>query len=87
MSEYIPVRAGFISLDVLSAHADRNELRQWLGSAPANPSTIFLTHAEPKSAEALAGLLRSEGLETVIPKLGEQFELEPGSKSYGPPVT
>ena len=80
--EYIPVRAGFLSLDVLSAHADRNELLRWLGSAPANPRTVFLTHGEPRSAEALAGLMRTEGFNAVIPKLGEQFEFDPGSTKW-----
>ena len=82
--EYIPVRAGFLSLDVLSAHADRNELLRWLDSVPAHPSTIFLTHGEPESAEALAGLMRSEGLNPVIPKLGEQFEFAPSSMKWLP---
>ena len=80
--EYIPVRAGFLSLDVLSAHADRSELLRWLGSAPGNPRTIFLTHGEPRSAEALAGLMLPEGLNAVIPKLGERFEFDPGSTKW-----
>jgi metallo-beta-lactamase family protein len=80
--EYIPVRAQFISLDTLSAHADRNELLRWLHSAPGNPRTIFLTHGEPESAEALAGRMRSEGLNVVVPNLGEQFEFESGSSGW-----
>ena len=80
--EYIPVRAQFVSLDTLSAHADRNELLRWLHSAPANPRTIFLTHGEPASAQALAGRMRSEGLNVVVPKLGEQFEFDSRSSTW-----
>jgi len=57
---------------------------RWLGSAPANPSTIFLTHGEPQSATALAGRLRSEGLRPVIPNLGEVFEFDWGSNKWLP---
>jgi metallo-beta-lactamase family protein len=80
--EYIPVRAQFISLDTLSAHADRDDLLRWLHSAPRNPRTTFLTHGEPASAEALAGRMRSEGLNVVVPKLGEQFVFDSGSSAW-----
>jgi metallo-beta-lactamase family protein len=82
--EYIPVRAQFISLETLSAHADRNELLRWLQSAPASPKTVFLTHGEPQSAEALVGRLGSEGLGVVVPKLGEQFDCDSGSGKWIP---
>ena len=80
--EYVPVRSAFVSLDVLSAHADRDELLRWVGSAAHPPKTIFLTHGEPHSAEALAARIRSLGLNTLIPNLGEQFELDSSASRW-----
>ncbi len=80
--EYIPVRARFISLDMLSAHADRDELLRWVSSSPSQPRTIFLTHGEPKSAEALAGVLGEKGFHTVIPGLGDEYTFDPSVSGW-----
>jgi metallo-beta-lactamase family protein len=74
--EIIPMRAKFISLDVLSAHADSAELLRWLHSGPRLPHTTFLTHGEPDSAAALARVLRAEGLDVKVPGLGDVFEYD-----------
>ncbi|MGM9489171.1 MBL fold metallo-hydrolase [Ideonella sp. YS5] len=51
--EQVPVRAELTHLDVLSAHADRDELLAWAGALPAAPRQIFVTHGEPVAADAL----------------------------------
>jgi metallo-beta-lactamase family protein len=80
--EFIPVRAKFISLDVLSAHADREELLRWLHSAPSLPGTTFLTHGEPESTRALAQRLRGEGLRVLTPTLGQKYAFDQVSGAW-----
>lgn len=50
---YVPVRAEVANLDMLSAHADREQLQAWLGAMPAPPRRVFVTHGEPVAADAL----------------------------------
>lgn len=71
--EDIPVRAQFISVEGLSAHADSTGLMRWLHTAPAPPRTVFLVHGEPESAAALALRVKGEGIRTVVPELGQRF--------------
>jgi metallo-beta-lactamase family protein len=74
--ENVPVRARFIPIGGLSAHADRGELLRWVRSQPKPPQTIFVVHAEEKAANAFARLLSSElGVRTIEPELGQRFEL------------
>lgn len=51
--EYVPVRAEVVSLGNLSAHADAEEILDWLAQAPAPAPSIYLTHGEPAAADAL----------------------------------
>lgn len=50
---YFPVRAAVRNLETLSAHADRDEIVQWLRKLPQAPQRLFLTHGEPAAADAL----------------------------------
>jgi metallo-beta-lactamase family protein len=73
----VPVRARFIPIGGLSGHADRGELLRWLRTQPKPPSTIFITHSEPKASSAFARLLRDElSVRVIEPSLGERFDLE-----------
>lgn len=47
-------------LEGLSAHADRDELRQWLAAAPAPPRHVWLVHGEGPARAALAEVLRAD---------------------------
>ena len=51
--QYVPVRAEVISLGNLSAHADADEILQWLEKMPSPPRTVYLTHGEPAAADTL----------------------------------
>jgi metallo-beta-lactamase family protein len=73
----VPVRAQFVCVSGLSAHADRSELLRWVKTQPKRPERVFITHAEEKASAAFAKLLRSElSLRTFEPKLGERFDLD-----------
>ena len=50
---WIPIRAEVRNLDMLSAHADSEELLQWLRGFATPPKRIQLTHGEPAAADAL----------------------------------
>jgi metallo-beta-lactamase family protein len=74
--EDVPVRARVADLGGFSGHADAGEIEGWLGRMPKPPKTIFLTHGEPASAQALAERLRRErGLTVQVPRLDEVVTL------------
>lgn len=48
-----PVRAQVENLDMLSAHADRNELLDWIGRLDKPPQQVFVVHGEAEASDAL----------------------------------
>jgi metallo-beta-lactamase family protein len=73
---YVPVRAQVENLDMLSAHADRDELMRWLRGLKQPPRTTFITHGEPVAADALRHQIEEElGWACVVPDHGQQVEL------------
>ncbi len=70
------VRAEVQSLHAFSAHADRDDLLDFVRGMDRPPREIFLVHGEESQTAALADGLRSQGrIQVEIPKLGERFEL------------
>lgn len=58
-----------------SVHAD--ELLGWLHELPSPPESVFVTHGEPSSAQALASRIRTElDAAVVVPRLGERVRLD-----------
>jgi len=53
----VPIRAEVASLDSLSAHADYEEILDWLGHLGKPPIATFVTHGEADAAESLARLI------------------------------
>jgi metallo-beta-lactamase family protein len=69
-------RAEVVSLSGYSAHADRNELRDWVRRLGGPIRRAFVVHGEPPALDAMATILKEEGVrEAVIPKHGESFDL------------
>lgn len=56
--KYIPVAAQVRHLDVLSAHADQQELLWWLSEMKAPPGQLYLVHGEATARDALRVKLR-----------------------------
>lgn len=74
--EMFPVRAQFIDVHGLSAHADRRELIRWLRSAERLPKVVFVVHGEPEAAMAMAALIEKElSIRTVVPRMGDRHDL------------
>jgi metallo-beta-lactamase family protein len=70
------VRAGVETLGGYSAHADRNELRQWLRKLGGPIRRAFVVHGEADAAQAMAQLLREEGVRQVdVPTRGQSYDL------------
>lgn len=51
--ERLPIRAEIVQLDNTSAHADGDDVIDWLGHIQKTPRKIFITHGEPEAAAAL----------------------------------
>lgn len=73
--EDVPVRAEVVQLDSLSAHADREDLVEWVAAAP-DPHEIFIVHGEPAASDALRREIRDRiSLEPIVPEYRETTEL------------
>jgi metallo-beta-lactamase family protein len=69
-------RAEVESITGYSAHADAEELRAWVRRLGGPIRRAFVVHGESPALEAMAGILREEGIREVkIPGHGESFEL------------
>ncbi len=69
-------RAEVETIGGYSAHADRNELRAWVRQLGGPIRRAFVVHGEAPALEAMAGILRAEGIrDVVVPKHGDSVEL------------
>jgi len=74
--EYVPVRAQVHNLDLLSAHADADEILRWLHGFNAPPKMTFITHGEPAASDALRHRIENElGWRCLVPDHGQRVEL------------
>jgi metallo-beta-lactamase family protein len=58
--EYLPVRAEVSNLDMLSAHADADEIMRWLRNMKRPPRMTFVTHGEAAASDALRLRIQDE---------------------------
>lgn len=74
--EPVRLRAEVVKLNELSAHADQQELLDWLKPMSGSVKKVFLIHGEVSQAQALAARIRNDlGLECEIPERGQTVEL------------
>jgi metallo-beta-lactamase family protein len=74
--QYVPVRAEVQNLDMLSAHADRDQLLGWLAKLPKPPQRVFVNHGEPVAADALRRVIQDRfGWNVTVPEYRASFEL------------
>ncbi len=72
-----PVHAAIKKIDSLSAHADYDEILEWLSHFEKKPKKVFLTHGELESAQALKEKIEERfGWSVVIPEYLESFDLD-----------
>jgi metallo-beta-lactamase family protein len=74
--EDIPVKCHIEHINGLSAHADKEELLQWLSNFEDKPKKTFIVHGEKESAETFAETIREKFQWNVfVPQYLESFEL------------
>jgi metallo-beta-lactamase family protein len=75
LGQRYPVRARVTEITGFSAHADRNELLEWMSGI--NPRRVFVVHGEIKSAKEFGKFLRQErGWKVNVPMYGESAALD-----------
>jgi metallo-beta-lactamase family protein len=68
--KYYPVKATIKSVESLSAHADQNELLDWMNGIKNIPEKVFLIHGEPNALDAFRVKLKDiYNWNVIIPKL------------------
>jgi Cft2 family RNA processing exonuclease len=78
------VRCQVRSIAGFSAHADENELLDWIGrfgngkerGDPGFPRTVFLVHGDPEAQAELEPKVRALGMDTHVPRWHERVALE-----------
>ncbi|MCC7126793.1 MAG: MBL fold metallo-hydrolase [Acidobacteria bacterium] len=76
LGQEIPVNATVAKLNAMSAHADANEIIQWLRTFPKAPGITYLVHGEPPAQQALKVRIEQEmGWRVHVPAHGEKVEI------------
>lgn len=76
--EPVRVEAEIHSIDGFSAHADQQELINWVKGFPEPPKRLYLVHGEPEAQEALAARITTEmNIPVFRPQLDETVVLTP----------
>ena len=71
-----PVRAEIANLEMLSAHADADEMMAWLRGFAHPPRTTFIVHGEPVAADVLRRRIQDElGWHARVPEYRDSVAL------------
>lgn len=74
--QLVPIRAEVVSLDMFSAHADRDELLRWLGGFETAPRMTFVTHGELEASDTFRHCIQEKlGWNARVPEHGERVDL------------
>lgn len=77
LGEEYKVKAKIVQINGFSAHADRNEMLNWLKNFKSPPKQIFLVHGEAESAQAFGAFLRDKtGWQVSVPAYEDQVVLD-----------
>lgn len=72
----VTIRAEVRNLTMLSAHADADELLDWMRGADAAPRAVYVNHGEPDAADVLRRRIQDElGWSSHVPEQMERVEL------------
>ena len=83
----VAINAEVVQLSAASAHADANEVLDWLRAAPRPPRGVFVTHGEPDAADTLRLRIERElGWNALVPDYLECVDLMAQPESAVIPV-
>lgn len=72
MGEDITVKAKIYNLDGFSAHADQEQLLNWIGHFTSKPAGVFIVHGEHDMSQPLAELISEQlSISTAVPRFGD----------------
>ena len=70
----LPVRAELVQLTSASAHADSNQLMDWLRTLPHAPRRVFVTHGDPEASDRLRFRIEHElRWQALVPEHGSTW--------------
>ncbi|MDO8432619.1 MAG: MBL fold metallo-hydrolase [Candidatus Binatus sp.] len=76
LGAYVPVSAEVVEVPAFSAHADQNEIVNWLKQAKVRPQLVYVVHGAPAASEALrARIVHELGWNAVAPRNLEQVRI------------
>ena len=71
------IKAKVTQVNGFSAHADKNEMLDWLMKFKTPPKKVFLVHGEPESAQAFGDFLKNKtNWQIAIPEYKQQVVLD-----------
>jgi metallo-beta-lactamase family protein len=74
----VAVKARVFTIGGFSAHADQNDLLEWVGNFTESKPKVFIVHGEAEVCEEFAGLVNSRlGLQSYVPRWRENLILKP----------
>jgi metallo-beta-lactamase family protein len=77
LGEQRQARARIEQIEGFSAHADRDDLMDWLGALDSSPRGVFVVHGEQASTGAFAEhLATTTGWKVTVPQFGDVVPLE-----------
>ena len=80
--KFWPVKANIVMVEGLSAHADQNELIDWLSDLKSSPEKVFIVHGEKQSAEGLQQKIKEKyNWNSEIPQFNDIAELQINNKA------
>jgi metallo-beta-lactamase family protein len=75
--KYIQIGAEIQSIESLSAHADQQQMLDWVKSMNEIPQKIILVHGEPTAQNVFRVKLQDElGAEVIVPELMDEINLQ-----------
>lgn len=79
LGEDISVQAKIFSIDGFSAHADLNDLIEWIDGFTKKPKKVFVVHGEEEAALHFAAAVEERlGLAAIVPERGECYGIDDG---------
>jgi metallo-beta-lactamase family protein len=74
--QWVPIKAEVANLQMLSAHADADEILRWLSGFRRPPRKTFIVHGEPHASDALRLRIQDKlGWDCVVPQMLETHTL------------